>query len=124
VAVLTGRGLVPAPPWSWGLHAGAVVGFWFVAGRITAAGLRGIEGFLRIRRMVPIPVRLTLAAATLNTLLAARLAWSGRGAPGRLPTAYWAMMYLLIAILMGFVFVRGGAARRPTAAAPAGGEER
>ena len=106
----------PAPPWSWVVHAGAVVGFWCAAGQISAAGLRGVAGFLRIRRMIPIPIRLTLGAATLNALVAAALAASGRGVPGRALTAYWLMMYLLISVLFAFVVLRPRRARPPAAA--------
>jgi hypothetical protein len=66
--------------------------------------------------LVPIPVRLCLGAATLNSLATAWLAWTHRAVPGRAGTAYWIMMYGLIAILTGFVvrrlpdgeFARGG----------------
>src|SRR5262249_41103413 len=55
----------PAAPWSWLLHGGAIDACWWVAQRIRAAGFRGVAGLLRIRRMVPVPLRLALAAVTL-----------------------------------------------------------
>jgi hypothetical protein len=106
LALIAGVDVAPASPWSWLLHVGAVAGFWTAGGRIAAAGLRGVAGFLRIRRLTPIPVRLSLAAASLNALVTAGLALGGRGAPGRALTAYWTMMYLLIAILSVFVLPR------------------
>ncbi len=109
VALLGGVPLAPAPPWSWLLHAGAVVGFWRAAGRTSAAGLHGLGGWLRVRRMVPIPVRLCLGAATVNALAAAWLGVFGRGVPGQALSAYWTMMYLLVTILFGFVVLRVGA---------------
>jgi hypothetical protein len=105
-------GSAPAAPWSWLLHGGAVVGCWWVAARVRAAGLRGVAGLLRIRRMVPIPLRLALGGATLNALVTGGLAAWGRGLPGRALTAYWLMMYLLVSILVTCVLVR------PPAAAP------
>jgi hypothetical protein len=109
LALIAGADVAPAAPWSWLLHAGAVAGFWTAGGRIAAAGLRGVAGILRIRRLTPIPVRISMAAASLNTLVTAGLALTGRGAPGRALTAYWTMMYLLIAILSVFVVPRLGA---------------
>jgi len=109
VAVLAGAPVAPAPPWSWLLHAGAVVGFWRAGGRIAAARLTGLAGFLRIRRMVPIPVRLCLGAATVNALIGSGLALAGHGLPGQALTAYWTMMYLLVTILVGFVVLRPAA---------------
>jgi hypothetical protein len=106
LALIAGADVTPGPPWSWLLHAGAVAGFWTAGGRIAAAGLRGVAGILRIRRMTPIPVRLSMAAASLNALATAGLAAVGRGAPGRALTAYWTMMYLLIGILSVFVLPR------------------
>jgi len=103
VAVITGAAPAPAAPWSWVLHAGSILGFWFAAGRVAAAGLRGLGGLLRIRRMVPIPVRLMLLAATLNAVGTAWLGLTARALPGRALTAYWTLMYLLIAILLTFV---------------------
>ena len=102
VAALTAAS---APPrvWFWVLHAGAVLGFWLAAGRITRAGLRGVQGLLHIRRLIPIPVRLAVAAATLNALLAVGRALAGQGLGARGFTAYWTMMYLLIAVLFAFV---------------------
>ncbi len=97
----------------WALHAGAVLGFWYAAGRIAAAGLRGIQGLLRIRRMVPIPLRLAVGAATLNALLAGGRALVGQGMAARGFTAYWTMMYLLIAVLFAFVVLPLRAADRP-----------
>lgn len=105
----------PVPPWSWLVHAGAVVGFWCAAGRISAAGLRGVAGLLRIRRMIPIPIRLVLGAATLNALVDAALAAGGRGEPGRAITAYWIMMYLLVSVLFAFVVLRLPPAGPPAA---------
>jgi len=105
----------PAPPWSWVVHVGAVVGFWCAAGRISAAGLRGMAGLLRIRRMIPIPIRLALGAATLNALVAAALAAGGRGVAGRALTAYWIMMYLLVSVLFTFVVLRLRPAGPPAA---------
>jgi hypothetical protein len=93
-----------------------------VAARIRAAGLRGVAGLLRIRRMVPIPLRLALAAATLNALVTAGLAAAERGShPGRALTAYWLMMYLLVSILVTCVVVRSRAAgpRAPGRGGPA-----
>ncbi len=117
VAAVTSVSAAPAPaaPWSWALHGGAVVGFWCAAGRIAGAGLRGFDGLLRVRRMVPIPVRLVVGAATLNALLAGGLAVSRPELAARAFTAYWTMMYLLIAVLFAFVVLRLGAARRPPA---------
>jgi hypothetical protein len=108
VAVLAGAPAAPAFPWSWLLHAGAVAGFWRAGIRIAAAGLTGVAGLLRIRRMVPIPVRLCLGAATLNALVDAGLSLAHRTAPGQALTAYWTMMYLLGTILLGFVVLRPG----------------
>jgi hypothetical protein len=119
VAILAGHGVAPAPPWSWLLHGGAVVGFWWMARRISAAGLRTLSGVLRMRRMVPVPVRLTLAAATLNAVGTGWLALSGRAVPGQAISAYWTMMYLLVTILFGFVLLRAGPAG-PHAVSPAG----
>jgi hypothetical protein len=110
-ALLAGLAAAPVAPWSWGLHATSVVLFWLTARRVTAAGLTGVRGLLRIRRMVPIPARLCLGAATANALAAAWLTWSGRAIPGRAGTAYWIMMYGLVAILRTFVL------RRPPGAA-------
>jgi hypothetical protein len=93
----------PSRVWFWVLHAGAMVGFWLAAGRVTAAGLRGVQGLLRIRRLIPIPVRLAVAAATLNALVAGGRAVAGQGMGARGFTAYWTMMYLLIAVLFAFV---------------------
>lgn len=115
VAVLAAGARAPAAPWSWLVHGGAVVGFWWAAGRISAAGLRGLAGLLRIRRMIPIPVRLVLGAATANALLSAALAAGGHGLPGRALTAYWTMMYLLVAVLFTFVVLRLGPAPPPAA---------
>jgi hypothetical protein len=53
--------------------------------------------------MVPIPVRLLLLAASLNAVGTAWLGLTARALPGRALTAYWTLMYLLIAVL--FVFV-------------------
>lgn len=106
LGVVAGLDVAPVPPWAWLLHAGAVGGFWLVARRITAAGLRGVAGFLRMRRAVPLPVRLTLAAATLNALAVGGLAASGRAVRGQAGSAYWTMMYLLVAIVFGFVVPR------------------
>jgi hypothetical protein len=96
----------PAAPWSWLIHGGAIGGCWWVAACLRAAGLRGVGGLLRVRKMVPIPLRLALAAATLNALVAAGLAAAGGGLPGRALTAYWLMMYLLVSILAACVVVR------------------
>jgi hypothetical protein len=85
------------------LHAGSILGFWIAAGRVAAAGLRGFRGLLRIRRMVPIPARLMLLAASLNAIVTAWRGLTPPALPGRALTAYWTLMYLLIAIL--FVFV-------------------
>jgi len=106
-----------APPWVWFwiLHAGGVLGFWFAAGRIAGAGLRGVQGLLRIRRLIPIPVRLAVAAATLNALLAGGRALAGQGLAAGGFTAYWTMMYLLIAVLFAFVVLPLRAADRPPA---------
>ena len=120
LALLGGVPLAPAPPWSWLLHAGAVLGFWWAWGRITAAGLTGVSGLFRIRRMVPVPVRLCLGAATANALVAAWLAGSGRGVPGQALSAYWTMMYLLVTILFGFVVLRPTGGRVSTPAPPSG----
>jgi hypothetical protein len=103
----------PPPVWFWALHAGAVLGFWCATGRIAGAGLRGFKGLLRIRRMIPIPVRLAVAAATLNALLAAVRALAGHGLAARGFTAYWTMMYLLVAVLFAFVVLPLRAAGRP-----------
>lgn len=115
VAAVTAA-VAPAAPWTWVLHAGTVLGFWCAAGRIATAGLRGLDGLLRVRRMVPIPVRLVLAAATVNALVAGALAVSSPDLAARAFTAYWIMMYLLVSILFTFVVLRVGAARRPPAA--------
>jgi hypothetical protein len=96
----------PAAPWSWLIHGGAIGSCWWVVARIRAAKLRGVAGLLRIRKMVPIPLRLALAAATLNALVATGLDAVGRGLPGRALTAYWLMMYLLASILAACVVVR------------------
>jgi hypothetical protein len=114
VALLTGASLGAVSPWSWLLHAGAGLGFWCAAGRVSVAGLRGFSGVLRIRRMVPIPVRLTLAAVTANALVTGYLALSGRVVLGQALSAYWTMVYLVVTIL--FVFV----VRRPAAGAGPG----
>jgi hypothetical protein len=115
VAILAAGARAPAAPWSWLVHAGAVVAFWWAAGRIGAAGLRGLGGLLRIRRMIPIPVRLALGAATANALVSGLLAARGHGAPGRALTAYWTMMYLLVAVLFTFVVLRLRSAGPPAA---------
>jgi hypothetical protein len=115
VAILAAGAPAPAAPWSWLVHAGEVVAFWWAAGRISAAGLRGLAGLLRIRRMIPIPVRLGLGAATANALVSGLLAAGGRGAPGRALTAYWTMMYLLVAVLFTFVVLRLRPAGPPAA---------
>ena len=99
----------PVAPWSWLIHGGCIGGFWWAAARIRAAGLRGVAGWLRVRRMVPLPFRLVLGAATLNAMGTAGLAAAGRGIPGRAQTAYWLMMYLLVSILVGRVVRRLGA---------------
>lgn len=112
VAVIAGIASAPTAPWSWALHAGSILGFWVAAGRVTAAGLRGLAGLLRIRRMVPIPVRLVLAAATLNAIVTAWLGLTAPALPGRALTAYWTLMYLLIAILFAFVVRPLGASER------------
>jgi len=112
LAVVTARAPAALPMWTWSLHAGAILGFWTAAGRITAAGLRGLSGLLRIRRMVPIPVRLALGAATVNAGVTASLGLTAAAVPGRALTAYWILMYLLITIL--FVFV----VRRPAGGVP------
>jgi hypothetical protein len=103
VAVVTGVATAPAVPWSWVFHAGSVLGFWVAAGRIAAAGLRGFGGLLRIRRMVPVPARLMLLAATLNAIVTAWRGLTAHALPGRALTAYWTLMYLLIAVLLAFV---------------------
>jgi hypothetical protein len=103
VAGLAAGPVVPVAPWSWVLHAGTVAGLWCAAARLAAAGLRGIPGLRRVRRMVPIPVRLALGAATVNALATGALALAGGGVPGRALTAYWTMIYLLVAILFAFV---------------------
>lgn len=103
LAVVAGADLVPAPPWSWALHAGTVGGFWLGAHRIAGVRPRGVAGLLRIRRLVPIPFRVALAAATLNALVATALAVSGAVAMSRALLAYWTMMYLVIAVLLGIV---------------------
>jgi hypothetical protein len=108
VLVVAGVASAPAAPWSWVFHAGSIVGFWVVAGRVAAAGLRGLSGLLRIRRMVPIPVRLLLLAASLNALGTAWLGLTARAVPGRALTAYWTLMYLLIAVLLVFVIPKLG----------------
>ncbi len=113
VGMLAAGTRAPTAPWSWLIHGGAIVGFWWTAGRISAAGLRGVAGWLRVRRMVPIPLRLALGAVTLNALVAVSLAVAGRGIPGRALTAYWLMMYLLVSILCAFVLLRLGAADPP-----------
>jgi hypothetical protein len=101
--VVAGIASAPAAPWSWVFHGGSILGFWVAAGRVTAAGLRGLSGLLRIRRMVPIPVRLLLLAASLNAIGTAWLGLTARTLPGRALTAYWILMYLLIAVLFTFV---------------------
>lgn len=106
VALLARAASAPVPPWSWLLHAGAVVVFWWTAGRIRQARLTGLSGILRVRRMVPIPVRLCLAAVTLNWLLTLGHLVSGSGIAGRSPSAYWMMMYFLVSILIRFVVLR------------------
>jgi hypothetical protein len=58
-----------------------------------------------------------MGAASLNALVTAGLALAGRGAPGRALTAYWTMMYLLIATLSAFVVPRLAAADGPRTAA-------
>lgn len=103
LGVLAGADLLPAPPWSWGLHAGVVVGFWLGAGRIAAARIWGVAGLLRMRRMIPIPVRVALAAAALNTLVATGLVLSGGVVFGRALLAYWTLMYLVITVIFAFV---------------------
>jgi hypothetical protein len=103
VLVVAGIASAPAAPWSWIFHAGSILGFWVAAGRVAAAGLRGLSGLLRIRRMVPIPVRLMLLAASLNAIGTAGLGLTARALPGRALTAYWMLMYLLIAVLFAFV---------------------
>ncbi len=92
--------------WSWLLHAGTVAGFLSVSARITAAGFRRPAGFLRMRRMVPIPVRLALGVVTLNAGVGIGLAVIGRAMPGQAASAYWTMMYLLVAIMYAFVVPR------------------
>jgi hypothetical protein len=124
VGLLAGAGHGVAPPWwSWLLHAGAGVGFWCAAGRVAAAGLRGLSGVLRIRRMVPIPVRLVLAAVSANALVTGYLALSGQVVFGRALSAYWTMVYLVVTIL--FVFVVGrrgdGGPAGPVGGTPGGG---
>jgi hypothetical protein len=106
LALLAGLPAAPVPPWSWLLHATAVVLGWRTLRRVSAGGFSGLQGLLRIRRMVPIPVRLCLGAATTNALVAAWLAWSYRAVPGQAATAYWVMMYCLVAVLVGFVVRR------------------
>jgi hypothetical protein len=106
VAALAGSGVAPGRAGSVTLHVGSVAAFWYVAGRIATGGLRGVPGLLRIRRMVPIPLRLALGAATLNAAVAAALTASGQAAPARAWSAYWCMMYLLVAIAAGFVLPR------------------
>jgi hypothetical protein len=96
---------------AWPLHVGVVVGFWYVAGRIAAAGLRGVAGLLRMRRMVPIPLRLALGAATVNAAITVALSLSRRAAPERAWSAYWCMMYLLVTIVAAFVLPRIESAR-------------
>jgi hypothetical protein len=110
VAVLAGALVMPRAPWSWLLHAGSVAGFWRAGMRLAAAGLTGVAGLLRVRRMVPIPVRLCLGAAALNTLVGTGLALAHRTSPGQALTAYWTMMYLLVTILLGVVVLRPGRA--------------
>lgn len=110
LAVVAGVASAPAAPWSWLLHAGSILGFWVAAGRIAAAGLRGLAGLLRIRRMVPVPVRLMLLAASVNAIGTAWLGLTARALPGRAITAYWTLMYLLIAVLFTFVIRPGGPA--------------
>lgn len=92
--------------WSWLLHVGAVLGGWYVVGRIAAGGLRGVSGLLRMRRMVPIPLRLALAAAAFNAAIAAGLTVVGHAGPDRAWSAYWCMMYLLVTIAAAFVLPR------------------
>jgi hypothetical protein len=58
-------------------------GCWWVAQRIRAAGFRGVAGLLRIRRMVPVPLRLALAAVTLDALMTTGLTPAGPSLPGR-----------------------------------------
>jgi hypothetical protein len=103
VAVVAGIAFAPAAPWSWALHAGSIAGFWVATGRVAAAGLRGVAGLLRVRRMVPVPIRLALAAASLNAIVTAWLGLTAPALAGRALTAYWTLMYLLIATLFAFV---------------------
>ncbi|MGH7263616.1 MAG: hypothetical protein ACREMB_02025 [Candidatus Rokuibacteriota bacterium] len=106
VATLAGAGVTPGRVGAVTLHAGSVAAFWYVAGRIATGGLGGVSGLLRIRRMVPIPFRLAMGAATLNAAVAAALVAGGQAAPDRAWSAYWCMMYLLVAIAAGFVLPR------------------
>jgi hypothetical protein len=125
---MAGAGHGPVTPWwSWLLHAGAGLGFWCAAGRVAAAGLRGLSGILRIRRMVPIPVRVILALVSLNALVTGYLAMSGHVVFGRALSAYWTMVYLVVTILFVFVVGRradggtaGPVAGRPGRGAPGG----
>ncbi|MGH7321689.1 MAG: hypothetical protein ACRELA_18980 [Candidatus Rokuibacteriota bacterium] len=103
LAAVAGIPAVPGPPWSWLLHAGTVAGFVGLSARITAAGLRSPAGCLRMRRMVPIPLRLALGVATLNAGFGMGLAVIGRAMPGQAASAYWTMMYLLVTIVYAFV---------------------
>lgn len=124
LAVLAGAPVAPTAPWSWLLHAGTIVGFWRVAARIVAAGpprLPGLEGFLRIRRMVPIPLRVAMAGATLNAVVAVGLWLRGQAPVGRALSAYWVMMYLLITIVFACVAPRvrvGEASPAPSGGRP------
>jgi hypothetical protein len=111
-----GHGAMP-PWWSWLLHAGAGLGFWCAAGRVAAAGLRGLSGVVRIRRMVPIPVRVVLALVSLNALVTGYLAASGQVVFGRALSAYWTMVYLVVTILFLFVVGRRGDGGAPGPAA-------
>ncbi len=121
LAVLAGVELLPGPPWSWALHAGMIGGFWLGAQRIAGVRPRGVAGLLRIRRTLPIPFRVGLAAAALNALVATSLALAGGVAPHRAFLAYWVLMYLMIAVIFGFVLP---GIRAQSVAAAAHGEER
>lgn len=117
LAGLLGGDLTPSPPWPWLLHGGTIVGFWRVAARVAPARLSGLDGFLRVRRMIPIPLRIALAGAALNTLVAGSLALAGRGDAGRVLSAYWLLMYLLVTVAFACVVPRLSAAD-PVGAAP------
>jgi hypothetical protein len=51
-----------------------------------------------------------LLAASLNAIGTAWLGLTARALPGRAITAYWTLMYLLIAVLFTFVIRPGGPA--------------